>query len=82
METTRKFVLGIAAVGAAAMVQAAPSDASAKEFYAGKTLTVLIGRSPGSGADTTARMFAKYWAQNIPGNPRIVAKKPGSFGDL
>lgn len=74
MKIVRKFILGAAAVSAAAMIGATPSEVGAKDFYEGKTITILIGRGPGSGADTTARMFANYFSNYIPGKPRVIAK--------
>jgi tripartite-type tricarboxylate transporter receptor subunit TctC len=58
---------------------AVPSDVEAKDYYAGKTITVLIGRSPGSGTDATVRSFTKFWAKYIPGNPKIINKNTKGF---
>ena len=67
------FVLtGAAALGLALSGLVMPSDVSAKEFYAGKTIKILIGRGPGSGTDATVRSFAKHWAKHIPGKPKII----------
>jgi tripartite-type tricarboxylate transporter receptor subunit TctC len=74
MGLKKNFVLGAAAIAAAAISYSVPSNVEAADFYKGKTITVLIGRGPGSGADTTARMFTKYWSKYIPGKPNIIAK--------
>ena len=46
MGNLSKFVLGATALGAAVTGLSVPSDVSAADYYAGKTITVLIGRSP------------------------------------
>lgn len=50
-------------------------------YYRGKTLTVYVGRTPGSGADLAARVFARFWSDYIPGEPTIVVRNlPGGGG--
>ena len=52
-----------------------------KEFYAGKTVFVYIGRPPGSGADLAVRSFVRFWPEHIPGRPTMVVKNvPGGAG--
>jgi tripartite-type tricarboxylate transporter receptor subunit TctC len=41
-------------------------------FFAGKTLRVLVGFSPGGGYDLYARELARYIGRHIPGNPTVV----------
>ena len=74
--TALKLVLGAAAVCVTATGYSAPTFA-ADPYFKGKTITLLIGRGAGSGADATVRSFAKYWAKHIPGNPKIVPKNMG-----
>lgn len=73
MKLTNAILLASAVVAAASFVDVAPALSQAMDFK-GKTITVLIGRSPGSGTDTTVRSFAKFWSKHIPGNPKVVAK--------
>jgi hypothetical protein len=57
------------------------SDVNAKEYYAGKTLTMLVPNSAGGGLDLIIRAFAQHYAKHIPGNPTIVVKNmPGGGG--
>jgi hypothetical protein len=50
-------------------------------FYSGKTLTVYVGRGPGSGTDLALRTFVKFWQEHIPGKPTIVVRNiPGGGG--
>ena len=54
---------------------------SAKDFYAGRTITLLAGSSAGGGTDLTARLIARHMEKHVPGHPTIVvANKPGAGG--
>ena len=65
--------------GWAAMTQA--SAQTVEQFYKGKTITVLVGTSPGGINDITARFAAKHFSRYIPGNPTIsVQFTPGGGG--
>jgi hypothetical protein len=61
---------------AAAMlaVVAGMGDAAAAEFYAGKTLTVIVGFAPGGGVDSTARVVARHLVRFVPGAPSLVVQ--------
>lgn len=57
-----------------------PDTAKAQDgnnFYEGRTINMIVGRAAGSGADTTARTFARYWSKYIPGEPTIVTRNMG-----
>jgi tripartite-type tricarboxylate transporter receptor subunit TctC len=47
-------------------------QAAAEDFYAGKTLTILVGFSAGGGFDINARVLARHIGRHIPGNPTVV----------
>ena len=50
-------------------------------YYDGKTVTLYVGRTPGSGADLHVRVFAEFWRRFIPGEPTIVVRNmPGGGG--
>jgi len=52
-----------------------------RPYFAGKTVTLYVGRTPGSGGDLAARMFAGHWQKQIPGEPTIVVRNmPGGGG--
>lgn len=60
---------------------AAAVGASAQDFYAGKTLTVIAGFPPGGGVDGEMRVLTKHLARYIPGHPAIVSRNmPGAGG--
>jgi len=68
----------LAARVAAAVVLAA-GPASAADFYAGKTIDLLIGGNVGGGCDIYARVIGRHLGRFIPGAPAIVPKnQPGA----
>lgn len=86
--TNRKHIGGLALLrGLVLLAIAGPvfwSSGQAQDsqpYYQGKTLTVYVGRTPGSGADLAARVFARFWSDYIPGEPTIVVRNlPGGGG--
>jgi len=52
-----------------------------EQFYKGRTITVLVGTSPGGINDISARFAAKHLSHFIPGNPLLnVQYTPGGGG--
>jgi tripartite-type tricarboxylate transporter receptor subunit TctC len=81
MTTLRTAVGGIACLILVAL-PAWGQDGIA-DFYKGKTVTLLIGSSPGGGYDTYARLVARYIGKYIPGNPTVVpSNMPGAGGNV
>lgn len=61
-------------------VPAAKADA-VKDFYQGKTMTMIIGSSVGGGYNQYGRLIARYIVGHIPGHPQIVPRNmPGASG--
>ncbi len=57
---------------------AAP-PAFAADYFAGKSIDLLIGAPPGGGYDIYARALARHYGRHIPGQPTIVSKNmPGA----
>ena len=55
------------------------TSATAGDYYAGKSIDLLIGAPPGGGYDIYARALARHYGRHIPGQPTIVAKNmPGA----
>ena len=68
-----------AAIAAAATTSVLVAPAAATDFYAGKSIDLLIGAPPAGGYDIYARALARHYGQNIPGKPSIIAKNmPGA----
>jgi tripartite-type tricarboxylate transporter receptor subunit TctC len=56
--------------------------ASGSEFYAGKSITLIISTGVGGGVDTNARLIARHLGNHIPGKPTIVPKNMPGAGHL
>ena len=68
-----------AALAAAAMLLATAAPISAADYYAGKTIELIVGGGPGGGYDIYARVVARHLARFIPGEPTIIVKNmPGA----
>jgi tripartite-type tricarboxylate transporter receptor subunit TctC len=64
------------AVGASCSVSAAADDTA--QFYAGKTVRIVVGTSSGGGFDTVSRVLAQYLPAHLPGQPTVVVQNmPG-----
>jgi tripartite-type tricarboxylate transporter receptor subunit TctC len=69
------------AVSAAALTAAliAPTPLCASDYYAGKTIEMIVGGGPGGGYDIYARVVSRHLTRHIPGQPTIVVKNmPGA----
>jgi tripartite-type tricarboxylate transporter receptor subunit TctC len=51
-------------------------------FFAGKTVRIVVGSSPGGGYDYWARLLARSMAKHIPGNPEVVVQNMPGGGSL
>ncbi len=81
----RSITRSLAALSALALTVgfASPSLAeSPAEFYKGKSVTLLVGGSPGGGYATYAGLLARHIGRHIPGNPKIIAKSRPGAGSL
>lgn len=67
----------------AALIMAVPQQAAATEaFYKGKRLSVLINYAAGGPTDIEGRLFARYLARHIDGQPTIVVQNMDGAGGL
>jgi tripartite-type tricarboxylate transporter receptor subunit TctC len=61
---------------------AAQADDTVAAFYAGKTVQMVVGTSPGGGVDLIGRLVARHFQNHIPGKPSIVVQNmPGAGGN-
>lgn len=69
----------VAPLALAAVLLACAAPAAAAEFYAGKTVEMIVGGGPGGGYDIYARAVARHLGRHIPGEPSVVVKNmPGA----
>ena len=58
-----------------------PQAQSVEQFYKGRSITILVGNSPGGINDISARLVARHIGRFIPGNPSaVVQNNPGAGG--
>ena len=53
-----------------------------QQYYKGKTLTFVVGASPGGGFDTYTRLIGRYIGKHIPGHPAVVVQNMTGAGTL
>jgi tripartite-type tricarboxylate transporter receptor subunit TctC len=59
------------------------AEATPGDYYAGKTITLYVGFSPGGAAATEAVLISRYLPKYIKGSPNvIVGYKPGAGGRI
>jgi tripartite-type tricarboxylate transporter receptor subunit TctC len=68
-------VATVAAIGSA-------TAASADDFYKGKTITILVGFTPGGGYDAYARLLSQFLAKHVPGHPTVIVQNMPGAGSL
>jgi tripartite-type tricarboxylate transporter receptor subunit TctC len=71
------IVLSFAMLLASAAHAAAPA-----EFYKGRTVSIVIGYSPGGGYDLYARVLAQHLGKHIPGNPTVIPQNMPGAGSI
>ena len=54
----------------------------AQDFYAGKTIRIVVGFPAGGGFDTYSRIIARHISKYIPGNPTVVVDNVTGAGSL
>jgi tripartite-type tricarboxylate transporter receptor subunit TctC len=73
----------LAAIAVVAMsMPSGARSAGVEEFYKGRTVSLIIGYSAGSGYDIYARVLARFIGKYIPGNPSIVSQNMPGAGSL
>src|SRR5262249_10465698 len=76
-----RTTLAMCAIVAASLASFPGSSNAQPNFYANKTITLVVGASVGGGYDVYARAFAPFLSAHIPGRPNVVVKNmPGAGG--
>jgi hypothetical protein len=65
-----------------ALLVAAPDLTHADDFYNGKTVSIVVGFSPGGGYDLYARNLSRHLGKHIPGTPTVVVQNQPGAGSL
>jgi tripartite-type tricarboxylate transporter receptor subunit TctC len=62
-----------------AMIAALAVTPAFAQYYAGKTVTIVVGYKTGGGYDATARVLARHLPKHIPGKPNVIVQNmPGA----
>lgn len=72
----RYFVTSIAVMMAVSF-----GPAQAQEFYKDKTITFIVGYSPGGIYDQYTRMIARHISKYIPGQPNTIVENMTGAGE-
>jgi hypothetical protein len=56
--------------------------AAAADFYAGKTISLIVGAGVGGGYDHQARLVARHLGNHIPGHPKVIVQNMPAAGSL
>jgi len=56
--------------------------AGVEDFYRGRTVSLIVGFSVGSGYDLYARLLARHIGKHIPGRPSVVAQNMPGAGSV
>ncbi len=55
---------------------------SVEQFYAGKTIELIVGYPPGGSNDVYGRAVARFIGRHIPGNPQVVFRNMPGAGSI
>jgi tripartite-type tricarboxylate transporter receptor subunit TctC len=77
-----RITLLMASLGALSLLGFAIRNASADDFYNGKTIRFVVGFAAGGGYDLAARIVGRHIGKHIPGNPTIVVENMTGAGSL
>lgn len=79
MEKLRRVAPALHLAFFATLFGANLSSARAADYYAGKTISFLVGGNPGGGYDVYVRAIARHLPKHIPGAPQIIVRnQPGA----
>ncbi len=81
----RMFALAIATIGWTAATAFAPRLARSdniSDFYAGRTVQLVIGYAPSGGYDDYARLLGRHIGRHIPGTPTVVVQNMPGAGSI
>jgi tripartite-type tricarboxylate transporter receptor subunit TctC len=80
--TCRTALSGLAIAAVTAVAGPAFGQSSVENFYRGKAITLVVSAEPGTPTDTVARQFARFFAKNIPGQPKAIVMNVGGAGGM
>ncbi len=79
---SRRDLLGYGAAASVAAALGPTRYAQAADFYAGKTIDVIVPFAPGGAADVTTRFIAPFLTKHLPGKPNFNVTNLGGGGSI
>ena len=74
-------IAGVCLAGALLLAGLATARSEEADFYAGKTIQLIVPFSPGGYYDVSSRILARFLQTELPGNPAVVVQnQPGGGG--
>jgi tripartite-type tricarboxylate transporter receptor subunit TctC len=68
--------------GVLAAATALPIQAGAQDFFAGKTMTIIVSTGAGGSYYQVAQSFSRHMPKYIPGNPTMIVKAMPGAGNV
>jgi tripartite-type tricarboxylate transporter receptor subunit TctC len=59
-----------------------PGSAKADDFYKGKTVSIVVGATPGGAFDLISRSMSRFMGKHLPGRPNVVVQNMPGAGSL
>jgi tripartite-type tricarboxylate transporter receptor subunit TctC len=81
-QPSRRDVLAYGAAASVAATLGPACYAQAADFFAGKTIDVIVPFAAGGAADVTTRFVAPFLTKHIPGNPNFNITNLGGGGSI
>lgn len=78
----RLSLKAVVTIGATALLASYAGNATAADFYQGKTISIVVGYAAGGGYDTYARTLARHLGKHIPGHPNVIVQNMTGAGSL
>lgn len=66
----------------AALAAGSSPALAVEDFFKGRNVTVLVGFTTGNGADSYARLIARWFGKYVPGAPNVVVQNMPGSGSL
>ena len=64
------------------MAASASPAKAADPYFAGKTVTIIVGYGAGGGYSAYARVLSKYLVRHVPGSPTVIVRQMPGGGSL
>jgi tripartite-type tricarboxylate transporter receptor subunit TctC len=80
MHRLRSSIVGWTTFAIATLAPPVSAAAQSGDFYAGKTIKILVGVEAGGTADVFVRGFSVYLKKHIPGNPTVIVQNMTGAG--